>query len=304
MHCLILQCLGYHRCCEHPCCRYTMVVISEPGFLVSAGAVKLWKSRLLNSFQVVTWTFFAIGTVLTVLRLYVRQTKLRGLGWDDLLHCMAWTVLLGLVALETSVNHLIFKVSNVTSGRTSLTASFLEDEVPHYIVVQLAIMLLTWTTTWAVKASFLLFYRGLLRNTGRYMIAWWLVTIFTGLAYISVFFPIIFTCGSPADYFSIGKLGAICLHSSLNLPSDACLSPHSIERTKGNVGYTTAVDITTDLMSRSSGPERAPRLTLGSNDLTPAHVMGPSCHATAEAHISRNILPSVHHHHHRHGSAY
>ena len=150
-----------------------------------------------------TWTLAGLATVLTAFRLYVRQTKLGRLYWDDAFHCFAWALLVTSAGLYTADIPVIYKVTGVTSGSVLLTADFLENEVPKYINYQFATFTLFYCITWSVKLSFLLFYRRFFLGLRTLMLAWWAVLAFTAIAFISNLVIWLEVCGSPAAYFDI-----------------------------------------------------------------------------------------------------
>ncbi|KAI9817312.1 MAG: hypothetical protein M1832_004734 [Thelocarpon impressellum] len=181
---------------------------------------------------IVTWLTFGLATVLTGFRLYVRRVKLRRFFWDDACHVFAWVILLVSAALYTSIAPVLYRVMAVTSGQQLLTVDFITRDIPRYVDFQFASTILFWVVLWAVKFSFLIFYRRFFRDLRSHMIAWWAVTAFTSLAFIACLVPLLTACGSTAAYFRI----------------NACLTDSAIRRTKFSIKISTSVDVLSDLM--------------------------------------------------------
>ncbi|KAI9852412.1 MAG: hypothetical protein M1838_000730 [Thelocarpon superellum] len=188
--------------------------ISEPGLLA------------------VIWVLGGIATILTGFRLYVRYFKLGQLMWDDAFHMLAWSMLMVSAGLYTRAIPIIYKVTAITSGQTFFEADFLETQLPIYSNIQFATFTLFFSIVWSVKFAFLLFYRRFFLGLRNHLIAWWLVTSITILAFVSNMAIWLCACGSPMAYFSIS----------------ACLSPESIDRARLQIQYGTSVDIITDAM--------------------------------------------------------
>ncbi|KAI9742522.1 MAG: hypothetical protein M1835_003043, partial [Candelina submexicana] len=129
---------------------------------------------------------------------------------------------------------ILFRLSRISSGTENLTVHFLVDQVPVFFQYQFAMITLFWTTVWAVKISFLIFYRRFFEGLKNHMIAWWAVLIFALVAYVGCWVSFLTACGTPYNYF----------HSSLV----ACELHESVTRTTISVKYSTAVDVLSDLM--------------------------------------------------------
>ncbi|KAI9677634.1 MAG: hypothetical protein M1817_006589 [Caeruleum heppii] len=181
---------------------------------------------------VLLWLGFSLATILTILRLYIRRTRLHRLFWDDSFHILAWALLLISAVLNTLLSPVLYSVIKITNGEAPLTLEFLDVQTPTFVRWQFVLIFLFWSTLWAVKISFLIFYRRFFDGLKWQLIAWWAVTIFTVLAYVGTFTPFLVVCGSPSAYFEIG----------------ACLSQRSIERTRMSIKVGVAFDVVTDLM--------------------------------------------------------
>ena len=65
-----------------------------------------------------------------------------------------------------------------------LAAKAMLDKIVFYIKLQFTETMLFWTCIWLVKASFLAFFKRLTTNVKGHAIAWWVITVITGLSYI------------------------------------------------------------------------------------------------------------------------
>lgn len=208
----------------------------------------------------VVWLGFGIATVLTAFRLYVRRIRLGKWFWDDAFHLLGWGLLLASAALLTNFSSILYRVRGVTTGGTALTIDFLQNDVPLYIRFEWVQILLFWSTLWSVKFAFLLFYRRFFTGLTSHMIAWWIVLAFTTASYLCTTIPFLFVCGSPKEYFEIGTAAPssrddtsdFSAHELTREIAGQCLSTRSIERTKISLKFSTAVDVLTDVMSKSS----------------------------------------------------
>ena len=226
--------------------------------------------------------------------------RLRRFYWDDAFHCLAWSILLVNAALYTNIIKTIYDVTLVTTGGGILTASFLENEVPRYINFQFVTNLLFWSVLWSVKLAFLLFYRRFFKGLTKHMIAWWCVLAFTLSGYIASVSIFLNVCGPPAAYFQISKS---CVLSPARLEPadwsriDACLTEKSIAHTKLDIIFSTAVDISSDLMSESTVPEQGQfEANRRSHGAPPPHPLGPSHQQPPKGRFSCGFLARRHCH--------
>ena len=73
-----------------------------------------------------------------------------------------------------------------------------------FLQMQFAIIILFWTTLWAVKFSFLLFYKNLFARLPNQLFWWWPVSTFVLLAYLGCWATQLASCAPISDYFVLG----------------------------------------------------------------------------------------------------
>ena len=152
----------------------------------------------------VLWLGFAIATILTAFRLYVRRTRLGKVFWDDAIHLLGWILLLASAIVLTIDAPVLYVARGVSTGHAPLTIEFLQKDAPIFIRYEFISILLFWSTIWAIKFAFLLFYRRFFTDTS-HMVAWWAIFSFTTISFICCWLPFLYVCGSPKDYFEIGE---------------------------------------------------------------------------------------------------
>lgn len=79
--------------------------------------------------------------------------------------------------------------------------------VSTFLKLQFAIIILFWTNIWAVKASFLAVYKGIIdqRLNPWKTRAWWAITMFTALSYMGCWITQFLSCQPFHTYFELGQ---------------------------------------------------------------------------------------------------
>ena len=75
-----------------------------------------------------------------------------------------------------------------------------------FLPYQFALLLLLWTTLWAVKFSLLIFFWRLFDSVHtKARIFWYVMIVVTASTYIVTIFIQLFACGSPQNFFTLSK---------------------------------------------------------------------------------------------------
>lgn len=107
--------------------------------------------------------------------------------------------------------------------------------VRTYLRIQFAIIILWWTSLWAVKAAFLTMHRQFFRDTTLWQRrGWWVIAVSCGLCYAACIITLCFSCSPTSDYFELGS----------------CTTRRDLEWSNFSLYFSTAVDILTDLPSK------------------------------------------------------
>ncbi|MCJ1226705.1 hypothetical protein MMC12_003358 [Toensbergia leucococca] len=124
----------------------------------------------------------------------------------------------------------MFEVVRVTNGQEQPTSTF-SEHATLFLKLQFAIIVLFWTSLWAVKFSFLMFYRRLFVGLPVLMRCWYAVGAFSLVAYLGCWATQLDSCIPISSYFVIG----------------ACETRRDVYVSNLSLYYSTAVDILCDL---------------------------------------------------------
>lgn len=230
------------------------------------------------------WAGIALAAIFTIIKTAIRLHISNRLFIDDLLVYIALTILIVLGVLYTLVNDTIFEIILVGMGEMPPTPEFYA-RMTFFLKVQFAIIVLFWTALWAVKFSFLMYYKKLFIGLpGNMQKCWWAVSIFALCAYIGCWITQLTSCEPMSTYFN-----------------GQCVTPRDIYVSNLSLYYATSVDIICDVMSkllfqRHNTPFRL--LTcLNSYGTTSTPPMESSDQCQAEVCTGWDLLARCHHHH-------
>ncbi len=108
------------------------------------------------------------------------------------------------------------------------------DDSERYYKGSIIVFVLFFTSLWAVKLAFLLFFRRLGRNVKSQNVIWWSVFVVTFSSY--------FVC--------IGTIQYICLGAPVMEIVQRCSQPGPVKFVQDTVKAGCALDVITDYMSR------------------------------------------------------
>lgn len=157
------------------------------------------------SFEAFCWSMTALAIILSVLRYFIRSGSPKKFMWDDLTHLLALGTFVASVALYQTVFRDGYYIQGLQRELIPLPSQELYGDL--YIRFQhraLAITILSFTTLWLVKATFLLFYRQIFWIDGPFRKGWWAVTFFIIVTYWATLAGVLIRCGSVENVFSIG----------------------------------------------------------------------------------------------------
>ncbi|MCJ1414658.1 hypothetical protein MMC32_000985 [Xylographa parallela] len=136
-----------------------------------------------------------------------------------------------MAVLYTLINDIIFQVVLVGEGLAPLSPNLI-NQLPFFLKVQFAIIVLFWTTLWAVKWSFLMYYRKLFVGLpGHMQHCWWGVVVFSVLAYLGCWVTQLLSCTPISTYFD-----------------DNCQTPRDIYISNLSLYYAMGVDVVCDIL--------------------------------------------------------
>lgn len=124
-------------------------------------------------------------------------------------------------------------------------ASGAQNFLPH----QFALLLLLWTTLWAVKFSLLVFFWRLFDSVHtKARTFWYIMFVLTASTYIVTIFIQLFACGSPQNFFKLGKYQSASRVDMLRAAIDGCAQPYRLYLSNLVFLFSAGTDIAGDLL--------------------------------------------------------
>ncbi|TVY71495.1 Satratoxin biosynthesis SC1 cluster protein [Lachnellula suecica] len=176
----------------------------------------------------ITWVFTSAAVGLTIGRYVIRFRMLGKLLIDDWIHGLASIVMVGYMITYTIMFPLNYSVELFVAGKGD------EPSVANfnrYFHLEIAVTLLFWVIIYAVKLSFLFFYRSIFGVSTTFIRAWWFVMIFTVLTFWICFIFVFWACGTPSQLFVV----------------ESCLSPSTLSLTSTLVTMWCVLNVISDV---------------------------------------------------------
>lgn len=189
-----------------------------------------------KSLLILIWISFSAAFFLVALRtvIRIRSPATRQIApLEDCWIFLALAALLALCILETIQLPSQYYITGVLSGAIPLNS--FETVIAHterYLLFQFPITILFWTVLWSVKAAFLALYWRLFRDLTWYRRVWFVLSVFTLLAYGGCVTTLVLSCGPDVrNFFAFNK----------------CAGPQNVWSSNFSVYFSTAVDVFTDV---------------------------------------------------------
>lgn len=146
----------------------------------------------------------------TILRTTTRAQVFRTLSAEDACVIFALIVLVAVGVLCTYATPGIYELHMIdqTGNKEVLVSPDFTDQLNHFLRLQFAIIVLFWTSIWAVKFSFLIFYKRLFASIPgtNHVFILRFAFFLTILAYMSCQVMNLKTCTPISTYFRLGKM--------------------------------------------------------------------------------------------------
>jgi len=185
----------------------------------------------------IIWTCFSAAFLFmclrTIIRLRIPRPSKR-FTFEDAWLLLSLAALLAFCILETIQLPSLYYISTVIDGPLSLSRD-LVTHTERYLLFQFPIVILFWTVVWCVKAGFLALYFKLFKELVLYRRVWYCLATFTFLAYMGCVLTLALSCGDVSNFFKFA----------------GCASKEDIWKSNLSVYYSTAIDVFTDLCSKS-----------------------------------------------------
>lgn len=179
----------------------------------------------------VMWGVGAIAVIFVCFRFYARIKRFKKFYWDDFFVFMATVITIAsIITWQTLVVHDLYEVINVLTGFQRPKLEF-DAHLRRYFDTSLALFVLFNSVLWAIKFSFLIFFRRLGKNVRRQRVLWWPIFTFTVVSYI----------------ISVALAAKICVGKSLLDVVQTCGTPSAAKGNRITFIYGFAMDIVTDL---------------------------------------------------------
>jgi hypothetical protein len=186
---------------------------------------------------VLLWVFFGLATIGLIFRFYIRYKCFRRLLADDYLAGCAWLLLLMSACIWYMTIDDMYELTHVSAGMALPSAEFLHN-AHRFLVGSNVALIMFYVGLWSIKLSFLIFFYRLGNQIRTYQIFWWIVLAFTvasGLA-------------------CIGDIQYHCLSGPIDKVLVECPSDAAIRFQEITIKVNCALDVVTDVMSKSPTP--------------------------------------------------
>lgn len=154
------------------------------------------------------WLSVGIAILFTIIRTAIRIRVYRRLFADDGAVYIALAILISMGVMYQIITPTMFELERLLIPGAVPSANFVQ-EAALFLKLQFAIIILFWTTLWAVKLSILLYYRALFAKLPNRFLWWWLVSMFVGMAYLGCWATQLASCAPISDYFHLGMTDII-----------------------------------------------------------------------------------------------
>ena len=146
----------------------------------------------------VVWGGLIITLFFCIFRIYVRVKSFRKLFVDDALTLLSWLMILVTSIIWQQLSGAMFRSLRVIGGEVyPPPPNFVEDE-QNFLRGSTAVIVLFYSSLWAVKVSFLIFFRRLVHGVVRQKQLWWCVLAITVGSYFVCIGTIEYNCLLPS----------------------------------------------------------------------------------------------------------
>ena len=136
----------------------------------------------------ILWIGVGLSLCFIVFRTYVRLKVFRRLFLDDILVLLAWLIFLANVILYQIMLPTVYLIIEVYNDIETKGSQVMPEDFPakldFFLHAYMACNFAFWCSLWAVKASFLAFFRKLGQNVARQNFLWWCATVMTAICFI------------------------------------------------------------------------------------------------------------------------
>ncbi|MCJ1271129.1 hypothetical protein MMC22_011028 [Lobaria immixta] len=146
----------------------------------------------IHTFLGVIWGGLAIAMIFVVIRLFARLKTFKKLFADDFFVIFALILALASAIVWQIFAKYMFQMLAVAYG--SPPGPNFATQFEHYSKSSAAVVILFYSTLWAIKISFLIFFKRLGKNVTRQNLLWWPIFGFTMATYFASIGAIPYSC--------------------------------------------------------------------------------------------------------------
>lgn len=231
--------------------------VSERTLLVSLSSVKdpmgLFScSTLLILPKGVVWSGLIITLIFFTFRIYVRVRSFRKLYVDDALILLAWLMILATSIIWQTLSGAMYRSLFVISGKVHHPPPTFVNDQQNFLHGSAVVIVLFYSSLWAVKLSFLFFFRRLVRGVARQKQLWWAVLAITVGSYFACIGTIEYKCLLSSFAKIVSECAIDALHNKRLICLGYCPGLAAIRFQRTTLHVTCALDVITDALSEYS----------------------------------------------------
>jgi len=178
---------------------------TQPDTSWQTGATTVYKVPSIKISQcallAISWALFGFTIAFFIARLVVRAKYYNNLYYDDGILFAAVIFLLSNLIVVTIMSDDMCMILRVTAGLEMPDILTIMPRSTFYLKCQFASTVLFWCNVWAVKASFLAFFRRLVKGVRKAEWAWWFTVAVTAAGFVVA----VITCRISCTSFIAGE---------------------------------------------------------------------------------------------------
>ena len=189
--------------------------------------------QLLTRVQGVIWGGVVTSFLFVVMRMIARWSAFKRFYFDDAFVLFAWLLTLGTAIVWQIIARNTYQFVAITSGQLWPPPPSFVADTEGFFHGELAALMFYYSGLWAIKISFLIFFRRLGQNVSGQKVIWWSIFAFTAATYL--------VCIGTTDYS--------CIVAPLPEIFANCATIKLARLETAKVKIDAAMDILTDFMS-------------------------------------------------------
>ena len=195
------------------------------------------------------WAGTSISLCFLIFRIFVRLKSFHKVYADDFLVSLAWLMILASsIIWQTQQSHM-YTQFRLAAGRVEPTPEVLAGE-RSFLYAEFAIEVLFSLTLWAVKFSFLVFFRRLGSSVRGQIVWWWCVMVFTVAALVTIIGTLDYQCELRSLGYIFSMRSLLYKTQRANRLAAQCSDPSNIGFQWAVIAYHVSMDIITDVLRK------------------------------------------------------